>query len=51
MQLAHRAFKDMAAKSNQAEIITESKRNHPHFIQELILRKQKEGKMYLAHYE
>lgn len=51
MRLAPSAFKALAAHSNQAEIITESKRNHPYFIQELILRKQKEGEMYLAHYE
>lgn len=51
MRLAPSAFKDLAVNSNQAEIIKESKRNYPHFIQELILRKQKEGEMYLAHYE
>lgn len=41
LQQACRAFKDMAAKSNQTEITTESKGIY--FIQDLILRNKKEG--------
>lgn len=49
MQQACRAFKDMAAKSNQAEMTTESE--GVYFIQDLILRNKKEGEMHLAHYK